>query len=171
MELKRILARDTRSAMEQAIQTYGPDVLVISNHQIGAQTELVVAIEVPEADMPAALGNANTTSSVATSSPAPATVPAASSFRQTLDAASQTRSEPSLTISAEPVSLVAAAPAAVAAPAASAPAMSTAEQDARDYLRSREIVDLVRDEIAALRREFRMRQQSSAWQSSVHFAL
>ena len=92
MELKRILARDTRSAMEQAIQTYGPDVLVISNHQIGAQTELVVAIEVPEADIPAALGNANTTSSVATSSPAPATVPAASSFRQTLDAASQTRS-------------------------------------------------------------------------------
>jgi flagellar biosynthesis protein FlhF len=170
MELKRILARDTRSAMEQAIQTYGPDVLVISNHQIGAQTELVVAIEVPEADMPAALGNADTTSSVATSSPAPATVPAASSFRQTLDAASQTRSEPSLTISAEPVSLVAAAPAAVAAPAASAPTMSTAEQDARDYLRSREIVDLVRDEIAALRREFRMRQQSSAWQSNVHFA-
>ena len=170
MELKRILARDTRSAMEQAIQTYGPDVLVISNHQIGAQTELVVAIEVPEADMPAALGNATTTSSVATSSPAPATVPAASSFRQTLDAASQTRSEPSLTISAEPVSMVAAAPAAVDAPAASAPVMSTAEQDARDYLRSREIVDLVRDEIAALRREFRMRQQSSAWQSSVHFA-
>ena len=35
MELKRILARDTRSAMEQAIQTYGPDVLVISNHQTG----------------------------------------------------------------------------------------------------------------------------------------
>jgi flagellar biosynthesis GTPase FlhF len=170
MELKRILARDTRSAMEQAIQTYGPDVLVISNHQIGAQTELVVAIEVPEADMPTALGSVDASSSVATSSPAAATVPAASSFRQTLDAASQTRSEPSLTVSAEPVSLVAAAPAAVAAPAPSAPAMSTAEQDARDYLRSREIVDLVRDEIAALRREFRMRQQSSAWQSNVHFA-
>ncbi len=170
MELKRILARDTRSAMEQAIQTYGPDVLVISNHQIGAQTELVVAIEVPEADTPAAMGKADTTSSVASSSPAPTTVPAASSFRQTLDAASQTRSEPSLNISAEPVSLVAAAPAAVAAPAASALATSTAEQDARDYLRSREIVDLVRDEIAALRREFRMRQQSSAWQSKVHFA-
>jgi flagellar biosynthesis GTPase FlhF len=170
MELKRILARDTRSAMEQAIQTYGPDVLVISNHQIGAQTELVVAIEVPEADMPTALGSVDASSSVATSSPAAATVPAASSFRQTLDAASQTRSEPSLTVSAEPVSLVAAAPAAVAAPATSAPAMSTAEQDARDYLRSREIVDLVRDEIAALRREFRMRQQSSAWQSNVHFA-
>jgi flagellar biosynthesis GTPase FlhF len=170
MELKRILARDTRSAMEQAIQTYGPDVLVISNHQIGAQTELVVAIEVPEADMPTALGSVDASSSVATSSPAAATVPAASSFRQTLDAASQTRSEPSLTVSAEPVSLVAAAPAAVAAPAPSAPAMSPAEQDARDYLRSREIVDLVRDEIAALRREFRMRQQSSAWQSNVHFA-
>ena len=56
MELKRILARDTRSAMEQAIKTYGPDVLVISNHQVGGQTELVVAIEAPATQTAAAAG-------------------------------------------------------------------------------------------------------------------
>ena len=169
MELKRILARDTRSAMEQAIQTYGPDVLVISNHQVGAQTELVVAIEVPEE--PTTLSAADAAHTPAASSAAAAPIPAATSFRQTLDAASQARPEPAV----EPVSLPSVAQAATATPVHAAavtasPAMTTAEQDARDYLRSREIVDLVRDEIAALRREFRMRQQSAAWQSQVNFA-
>ena len=46
MELKRILARDTRSATEQAIALYGKDVLIISNHRVGGQTELVIALEV-----------------------------------------------------------------------------------------------------------------------------
>ena len=46
MELKRILARDTRSATDKAIALYGPDVLIISNHQVGGQTELVVALDV-----------------------------------------------------------------------------------------------------------------------------
>ena len=72
MELKRILARDTRSAMEQAIQTYGPDVLVISNHQVGAQTELVVAIEVPEE--PTTLSAADAAHTPAASSAAAASV-------------------------------------------------------------------------------------------------
>jgi flagellar biosynthesis protein FlhF len=45
MELKRILARDARSANEKAIHTYGPDVLVISTQRIGDQIELIVAVE------------------------------------------------------------------------------------------------------------------------------
>ena len=45
MELKRILARDTRSATERAMSLYGPDVLIIANHRVGGQTELVVAVE------------------------------------------------------------------------------------------------------------------------------
>lgn len=54
MELKRILARDSRSATEKAMALYGPDVLVIANHSIDGQTELIVAIDIaPEA--PAAL--------------------------------------------------------------------------------------------------------------------
>ena len=46
MELKRILARDTRSATEQAMALYGRDVLIISNHRVGGQTELVIALDV-----------------------------------------------------------------------------------------------------------------------------
>lgn len=170
MELKRILARDTRSAMEQAIQVYGPDVLVISNHQVGGQTELVVAIELTETPQ----------ASVAEPTAAAAVQdllvnPPVTSFRQSLEAASQPQASPLQPI----VDAAASAPAPQRpAPAADASAMSapvtvpvsSAEQDARDYLRSREIVDLVRDEIAALRREFRMRQQTSAWQSGMTFA-
>jgi flagellar biosynthesis GTPase FlhF len=45
MELKRILARDTRSANEKAMQLYGQDVLVISTQKVGEQIELIVAID------------------------------------------------------------------------------------------------------------------------------
>lgn len=48
MELKRILANDTKSATEKAMALYGRNVLVISNHSIGGQTELVVAIDIEE---------------------------------------------------------------------------------------------------------------------------
>ena len=173
MELKRILARDTRSAMEQAIQTYGPDVLVISNHQVGGQTELVVAIEVAmESPEPAAVAPAASAAQAAAGTDLLINPPAVS-FRQSLEAASQPAVE-----AQAPVQQAPAAAQPRPAPQADAPALTaptapvsgTAEQDARDYLRSREIVDLVRDEIAALRREFRMRQQTSAWQSGVNFA-
>jgi flagellar biosynthesis GTPase FlhF len=43
-------------------------------------------------------------------------------------------------------------------------------EDARDYLRGREIVDMVRDELASLRREFRLGQQTAGWQSNLQFA-
>jgi flagellar biosynthesis GTPase FlhF len=153
MELKRILARDTRSAMEQAIKTYGPDVLVISNHQVGGQTELVVAIEAPDADTAQASASSDRApEAVATAEitpPAPGTEPV-QSFRQSLQAATQSAVRGDI----EP---------STGERASTGPGRS--DQDARDYLRSREIVELVRDEIAALRREFRMRQQTSASQA------
>ena len=49
MELKRILARDTRSATEKAMALFGPDVLIISNNRVEGQTELIVALDVAEA--------------------------------------------------------------------------------------------------------------------------
>ncbi len=45
MELKRILARDSRSANEKAIQLYGVDVLIISSQRLDNQTELIVAVD------------------------------------------------------------------------------------------------------------------------------
>ena len=46
MELKRIIARDSRSANEKAIQLYGNDVLIISSQRVDQQTELIVAVDV-----------------------------------------------------------------------------------------------------------------------------
>ena len=198
MELKRILARDTRSAMEQAIKTYGPDVLVISNHQVAGQTELVVAIEVPlEA-------TDERPSSPQTRAADAGTDTLSASFRDSFQQVSQSgarasQGQPAASLAApvlaEPFAAPFAAPAlatpaieastlpatmpvtsqvtapiaaaVTAAPAANAPAAS--EQDAREYLRSREIVEMVREEISSLRREFRMRQQTSAWQGGLHF--
>jgi hypothetical protein len=53
MELKRILARDVKSANEKAVALYGNDVLVISSCQVRGQTELIVAVDIEP--MPAEL--------------------------------------------------------------------------------------------------------------------
>lgn len=149
MELKRILARDTRSATDKAIALYGPDVLIISNHQVGGQTELVVAMDVqPEAaPTPAVAAATDSASSL--------------DFRQAFVAAQAPTPSPASLAAA-----VAAQTMTPAAEAAAAPA-ELAQAQARDTQRGRELVDLVRDEIAALRREFRLSQQSSAWQGGL----
>jgi len=53
MELKRILARDVKSANEKAVALYGNDVLIISSCQVRGQTELIVAVDIEP--MPAEL--------------------------------------------------------------------------------------------------------------------
>ncbi len=176
MELKRILARDTRSATDQAIALYGPDVLVISNHQVGGQTELVVAIEMgnpsaadapalnePEAASPAPITFTSTPPMVSVHAPAAAPTQDDDAFLRNLV---QAQARPA----AAPLPIPAVI--ALAAPSAEEPSTETKEAleatDARDYLRSREIVEMVRDEMAALRREFRLSQQTAGWQSGLN---
>ena len=45
MELQRVLAHDTRKAMEKVYELYGEDAMVVSNSRTHNQTELVVAID------------------------------------------------------------------------------------------------------------------------------
>lgn len=45
MEIKRILAHDTRSAKEKALALCGRDALIISCNQVNDQTELIMAID------------------------------------------------------------------------------------------------------------------------------
>jgi len=45
MELKRVIALDSRAANEKAIQLYGENVLVISSERVDNQTELIVAVD------------------------------------------------------------------------------------------------------------------------------
>lgn len=134
MELKRILARDARTATEQAIRLYGEDVLIVSNHKVGHQTELVLAVDL-----------------TAPATPAPAALPGPqeTGFRQQLDGLLAWR--PGAPTGQD----TAAEPAAAAAPAA---------HNDRDRIRSQEIVAMVREELADLRREIRLveRRRQSA---------
>jgi flagellar biosynthesis protein FlhF len=140
MQLKRILARDTRTATDKAIALYGSDVLIISNHLVNGQTELVVALDLPDAESASTANLARAVSLLdipsAKSVPANAAPAEAVNF---LDSFKQ----------------------------AQRPASEANQQDARDYLRGREIVDLVRDELALIRREFRLNQQTTGWQSGL----
>ncbi len=46
MELKRILAKDIRRATEKAVALYGQDVLFVSNSRVNGMTEVIVAVDV-----------------------------------------------------------------------------------------------------------------------------
>jgi len=142
MELKRILANDTKSATERAMALYGRNVLVISNHTVGGQTELVVALDIDEQSLD---------STVAPVHQAVASVDLAASngFSRHLAQAQNNPTEP--TASSQQVAL-------------------TKSEDERDYLRSREIMDMIRDEIAGLRREISLSQKTTGWQSSLNLA-
>ena len=162
MELKRILARDTKTANERAIALYGRNVLVISNHTVGGQTELVVAVDIDE-------------SSDQTTSPVVAAVSAG-----THEAAQPTKSRDFAEVMSAVSRPQTAAPKEPATQRASVLAAaqsfdmqlskSASEVQERDMLHGREIMDLIRDELASLRREFNLSQKTSGWQSGLNLA-
>lgn len=192
MELKRIIARDTRAANEKAVALYGPDVLVISSSKVRGQTELIVAVDIPPMSVEAAVAEAfvPTEKTYVLSEPVASDTPA--SFGQVLDQTMARQKRPAKAAKAEmadgfvpasalkakvvadkePAAETAAAPVAVAAPVATSAAPSVAAQAAvqaaqeeRDMLRGKEIVDMVREELASLRKEFKLSQQM-AWQGA-----
>jgi flagellar biosynthesis GTPase FlhF len=153
MELKRIIARDSRTANEKAIQLYGPDVLIISSQRVDQQTELIVAVDetlAPVSEKPAV-------SRVEVKDFKPDNdqfLPFSEVFQTASGQAMPARAvaEPE----AEPV--VSAAPMVSAAPVA--PAAHYEQQ------RSHEIVDMLRQEMAALRQEFALSRQMQPWQQT-----
>jgi len=144
MELKRILARDIRQATEKAVALYGRDVLFVSNARVNGMTEVIVAVEL----------EAETTQ--ATAAPAPAA--RGLNFDAVLSDSFKSL-ENGATASAAPQIDV---PASIA-PQADPEHSPQAQQ--RDYLRGREIVDLVRDELTAIRKEFKLAQRVAMWQN------
>ena len=165
MELKRILARDTRSATEKAMAMFGPDVLIISNHRVEGQTELIVALDVAEASLDEMLET---------------------------DAEEQSQESNSVTVTAKgPRQPLSSTPSSVSSPFSDhlhqllQPASRMAQQaeaeliahvstehlltQGREQVRSQEIVSLVREELAALRQEFRLSQQTANWQMNQYW--
>lgn len=154
MELKRILAKDTRTASEQAMEKYGRDVLIISTNRVNGQTELIVAVDVPgtthtEANHPI--------SSASTPRGKPAVDQATTDDASGMDAFeallfAQQSTKRSAHI--EPPTLQ-------PVPAAPTSARPNEHQLATqaDSLRGSEIVALLKDELSALRQEIRLHQQ------------
>ncbi len=159
MELKRILARDSRTANEKALQLYGPDVLVISSQRVDNQTELIVAIDTPE-DVQAAAPQVAPV--VPASRDQDRFMAFSDVFKVNIEQPAQT--EPALTV-AEPAFEPAATR--LAAPVVTVTALEppVIEQPADDLRRSHDTVELLRQEIAALRQEFNLNRQVAMWQS------
>jgi flagellar biosynthesis GTPase FlhF len=152
MELKRILARDTRSATERAMSLYGPDVLIIANHRVGGQTELVVAVEMASASAGQRhVFDRDNPFAKAAPDPKEPTMDLGVSFGDHLGHALFGK-EASVPVAMRSDPLLKADP-----------LLQSGAQ--RDEVRSKEIVAFVVEELAALRREFRVSQQANEWQS------
>lgn len=155
MELKRILAKDLRRATEKAVKLYGEDVLFVSNAKVNGQHEVIVAVDLaPESvELAADKGDAVRFGAALQQS-----------FRELEGAATATDTviaddEEEHTYEA-PLKAKKAAVRAAPSPSATRQA-----EDHRDYIRGREIVDMVRDELAAIRKEFKLAQRVAAWQT------
>ncbi len=169
MELKRILARDSRSANEKAIQLYGPDVLIISTQRVDQQTELIVAVDVcvPPVNE-AADGVSLTQTASATGGPSKSVefTPFSQVFQQAnsgqlMSASAQNEVAASVVDVAPVDSTLPPLNLSVSEPV---PPVAQAAVVAYEQQRNHEIVDLLRQEMAALRKEFALSRQMQVWQ-------
>ena len=166
MELKRILARDIRAANEKAVAQYGSDVLVISSSQVNGLTELIVAVDLAPLTAEEADPYVKTQFAAASRPSGKFDV----LLGQTLEQNKRDARERQATKVAKPIVEVSAKPAAAKAKPATRVAPQPVDESAKlaaqehDTLRGREIVDLVREELNSLRREFKLGQQMAAWQ-------
>jgi flagellar biosynthesis GTPase FlhF len=149
MELQRILAKDSRSAMEQVNALYGKDALVVSNKRARDKTELIIAVDLAHEledsvekttsfDLEHRLYSTNTKST----------------FDQVMEE-KIFKTEPNMNKSNSDPSVF-----------KFTSGMEDAENDEakeeRERLKSREIVDLVKQEFAAMRQEFKLSKVSDA---------
>ena len=169
MELKRILARDTRSATEKAMALFGPDVLIISNNRVEGQTELIVALDVAAASSDewmaeemGAIENGQT----ATPYPSGA---ALSGFNKRLSSTPSSVNQP---FGDHLHHLLKTGGLSESNGSRDSTANDSGDHllsQGREQARSQEIVSLVREELAALRQEFRLSQQTASWQMNQYW--
>ncbi len=172
MELKRILAKDIRRATEKAVALYGQDVLFVSNSRVNGMTEVIVAVDVrPEPWAEAAdrgdgerFGAALQQSFKALDKGATAS---AAGYDDDAHEALGAYSSPDAGDELEDLPLPVRKADFHAQRRAAAPSEAETEAQSahRDYIRGREIVDMVRDELAAIRKEFKLAHRVAAWQS------
>ena len=155
MELKRIIAKDLRRATEKAVKLYGEDVLVISNAKVNGQHEVIVAVDLgaepAHEDSPWLQANRSTDDGD--------TKLFQTALRESVREQKELSDDIEDDVTYDSV---------LRQRAQAESSNSTTDRraaDHRDYIRGREIVDLVRDELAAIRKEFKMAQRINAWQT------
>ena len=144
MELQRILAKDSRSAMEQVHTLYGDDALVVSNKRAKDKTELIVAVDL-EADLKNSLDEINLGNCGHHLS-------SSSNFQDVME-------EKVFGTQVQEKDMVSDKGILMAVPNEYEDQTEDALRE-REKLRSREIVDLVKQEFAIMRREFKLSEQN-----------
>ena len=144
MELQRILAKDSRSAMEQVHTLYGKDALVVSNKRAKDKTELIVAVDL-EADLKNSLDEINLGNCGHHLS-------SSSNFQDVME-------EKVFGTQVQEKDMVSDKGILMAVPNEYEDQTEDALRE-REKLRSREIVDLVKQEFAIMRREFKLSEQN-----------
>ncbi|MEY4363183.1 MAG: Signal recognition particle 54 kDa protein [Pseudomonadota bacterium] len=174
MELKRILARDAKSANDKAVAQFGPDVLVISSSQVNGLTELIVAVDIePLKDEEA---HTYVPTPAVRASKGQDEVKFNVLLGQTIESNKRVVRERQTVREAKPIVEIKPETKTTAKASNKAPskekavtASASEERAAEDHdiMRGREIVALVREELASLRREFKLSQQMAAWQGGM----
>jgi len=143
MELKRILGRDSRSATAEAMEQFGRDALIISNERVNGKVEVIVAVELADGSA-CAVDDAARSAGAAF---APLVPEGSRRFGEMLQQSMGAISRP-------------------AAPAAGDDAPPARSLEKQEFERAQELVQMVREEFAELRREFRISRELGAWQAS-----
>lgn len=161
MELKRVIALDSRAANEKAIQLYGENVLVISSERVDNQTELIVAVDLE----PAFVEDEAETAGQAAPGVETARIHAPGAGMMSFSDWLQQGVEPQRTTEHAPEraetrhtrTAAKAAPTSGAMAAVDAvlpsPQVAQSSDSEHERLRSREVIALVREEFETLRKE------------------
>ena len=175
MELQRILASNTRSAMEQVFNLFGEDAMIVANNRVKGQTEIIVALDLVS-EVKAALKKNPKVAVEAHSS---------AKFGELIDAHIEGKARQHETSHTDALNDLALGcdfePLRDTKPAAKMPAVDPLvdisldrvskvlngenykEAADREYLKAREIVDLVKQELNTMRDEFKLSQHKDSW--------
>ena len=158
MELKRVLAADSRAAKEKAIRLYGRDALILSNDRVNGQVELIVAVDLVAEDVlyPNPASTEDESIVRKTEIPLIQPPPFGLVFQDTM--------QRMLIKQPEPVTAIAPAPTLTASPTL----VQTANTE--EQLRAQELVAMVKSELNEMRREIRMSRQTAAWENTAGLA-
>jgi flagellar biosynthesis GTPase FlhF len=176
MELKRILAKDLRAATEKAVSLYGAEALVVSHEQVNGQTEVIVAVDLEPKFDPYAAAADQEPEVLRSGRGAPGKARVFAPDDLSPDAFRPITPKPHSEggfaqafgqafggNTKNPASTSAKSVAESVQPETRGGQATATEADDRERLRAREIVDLVRQEMAVLRREIRLQQRMGPW--------